>query len=233
MRHFLIAKEVCNEGKVTLDEEDARHIAKALRMRVGEEIVFSCEGKRFRGRLISVTPSEVTAEAIEELPAPPAMTPLTLVQAIPKGKKMDDIIRMATEIGVDRIVPLKLSRCETTATPAKIDRWLAIIRAADKQSRSLRFTEMTEPQSLDRAWNLAGLKLLLWEGEAPSLKQVLADHPAPSGVTIVIGPEGGFSDDEYRHLIGMGFLAVSLGPKILRTETAGVAALAALRSHLD
>ncbi|MBF0169673.1 MAG: 16S rRNA (uracil(1498)-N(3))-methyltransferase [Nitrospinae bacterium] len=233
MRHFLVAPDRIVDGVVTLDRDDARHVATVLRMRPGDEIVVSADGRRWRCRLSTVTPTGATAETLDEAPLPPPETPVTLVQAVPKGKKMDDIIRMATEIGVDRIVPLILSRCEGRPTPDKIERWQAIALSADKQSRSLRPTVVAASATLDSLIVDAGLKLLLWEGEAPSLPTALANHPAPRQVTLLIGPEGGIADDEYRRLVAQGFLPVSLGPKILRTETAGAAALAALRSHLD
>lgn len=239
MRHFLVEPERLAGDVVTIGGEDARHIATVLRLTAGATITVTCDGRRYDCRVTSTTADRVTADVVKEIVTPPDPTPpLTLLQGIPKGKKMDDIVRMVTEAGVATVIPLI-----TRWTEVKLDgetllnkthRWRAVAHAADKQSGSLARTTVTEPVKLAEAGRIARseLKLVFWEEKAPSLKACLSLLPSPpASIALLIGPEGGLAADEVETLQGQGFLPVSLGPKILRTETAGLTAVAALRYH--
>lgn len=179
---------------------------------------------------------------------PEPSPPITLVQALPRGAKMDLIVRQAAETGVCRVIPLVSRRCLPLAeaeAAARGSRWERIAREGLQQSGSTTPTRVTAPvrlQDLERALGPAaaagtsargGLRLLLHETplEQSSLHEYLTDTPVE--IAVCVGPEGGFADDEVAHLEGIGFLPLHFAGAILRTETAALFAVAAVETVLS
>lgn len=220
---------------VVLNEAEGRHLARVLRARVGEAVelldgrgaichgVFAGE----RGRSAAVT--------VQAVGCVPRKSPeLCLVQALPKGKGMDGIIRQAVELGVARIYPVLSERSEVRLDDArrssKAEHWQAVAREACKQSGNPWLPEIGEAQGLGEALaalpgGCAGLAGSLEEDARP-VWDVLAGLPGTiSGVAVAVGPEGDFSTAEYSLLRERGFLPVRLTALVLRVETAALAML--------
>lgn len=239
MRHFIIEGAVHDGASITLPSSDAHHIRNVLRLKIGDEItVTSADGSRFDCELTQVDKDGVTARVVRQIPAPERKGPiLTLAQAIPKARKMDDIIRMACEIGAVEIIPVIAERSmtpdEKAVSPAKLERWRAIALSAARQSKSSTVTRIAEPVTTRQLAETTNetLRIAFWEDEIQSLKSVLDSAPRPSSIILFIGPEGGLTRNEVEFLTSHGFLTASLGVTTLRTETAGIVALAAINHH--
>jgi 16S rRNA (uracil1498-N3)-methyltransferase len=157
---------------------------------------------------------------------------VTLFQGLPKGDKMDLVVEKSSEIGVSRVVPVvthrSVSRADPRSSPRKVERWRRIARGAAALSGRLIIPEVTEVMDWSGAMSLVEslpLVVMPWEAGAPGgLREALRD--APSSIGVFIGPEGGFEKHEVEEGMKRGLLPVSLGPRILRTETAAIAALA-------
>ena len=219
------------DGKARLSPEDAHHALKVLRLTPGAEVEMVQEGKRFRARLLP----DAVLEAGEELPSTEAGLRITLFQGLPKGDKMDLIVQKAVEIGVERIVPVLMERCVVRLNPAdrekKQIRWNRIAREAGKQSGRCRLPEVGLPVPLSEilpiAASLDACAVPWEEARAAGPRAFLQGHPEIATLGLLIGPEGGISPEEIASL-SPPFQPITLGPRILRTETAGLAASAAL-----
>lgn len=233
-RRFLCAPENISGSLVSFSGAEARHIALVLRLRPGARIIALAPAASHECVIREASPDKVvahierTVETIRD-----GVPEITLAQAIPKGRKMDDIIRMACELGAARIVPLNARRCsvklDVTGAKAKRERWQAVADAAAKQSRAPWPAEVMEPMDIGSLARIgAELKLALWESASAPLKPLLSNTPRPASVIIVIGPEGGFDTDEANLLKDNGYHLVSLGERIMRTQTAGVVAIGVL-----
>ena len=224
---------------------DVWHVQKVLRLAKGDTvIVFDGTGREYRVEISKCKSREILGAVIEQWERQ-AESPLrlTLVQGIPKGPKMDVIVQKASEIGVQTIVPLQTERADVSAQPRhlsatkaaqKLDRWARIgIEAAKQACRTTipkiePFLSVAEFLAQPLA---ADLKLLFWEEEQQqSLKQVLkAQAGAIRSAVVVIGPEGGLTGSEAAQFTAQGYAPVSLGKRLLRTETAGIVALGILQ----
>jgi 16S rRNA (uracil1498-N3)-methyltransferase len=228
-----IADEVSG-SRAALVGAQAQHLARVLRARVGEEFDVVAEGHVRRGRIISVTPEEVEFELGEELPA--AVLPeITLLLGISKFDRMEWAIEKATELGVARIVPLIAKRTDShlaSAAARRVERWRRIVREAAQQSRRLAPPEIAAPARLqDMLDVVAERRIVLSEGEErASLKQAVVDWKGP--LALAIGPEGGWTGEEERTFREHGWTAASLGPTILRAETAAIAAMSIVLAEL-
>jgi 16S rRNA (uracil1498-N3)-methyltransferase len=217
------------------------HIAHVLRLKKGAHICLNdgsdCEYtgiiSRVAGESITVTLEEtLTAPATESGPR------ITLFQGIPRGDKLELILQKCTELGVAGIVPFMASR-SVARVPAgrlreKLERWQRIVREAARQSNRASVPDISFAADLAEALNLAEdpVKLLLWEEEqAGTLKKVLAELPPPERIAVIVGPEGGLTAEEVASAVKCGFVPVSLGKRIVRTETAGLAIVAILQFY--
>jgi 16S rRNA (uracil1498-N3)-methyltransferase len=221
---------------VELPKDTASHLAKVLRARSGDELIlFSGDGREYVGAIENVRGSRVTASvgnAVEVDRESPCA--ITLVQCVPRGDRMDFIVQKATELGVTRIVPVlsqrSVVRLDANQAESKAAHWRAVIVNACEQCGRNRLPAIDAPVSL-----------LNYLGSSPSTSARLVLEPelesaaTPSdldvGVEIAIGPEGGFADDELDAFRIAGFVRVKLGPRILRTETAAIAALTWLQTR--
>ncbi|MBF0634247.1 MAG: 16S rRNA (uracil(1498)-N(3))-methyltransferase [Nitrospinae bacterium] len=239
MPHFIVSPPLAENGSVTITGADVHHIRNVLRLKPGDEItVSSGSSGKFACEIAQIEKDQVTAIAVRKLSITQSAVPATtLAQSAPKARKMDDIVRMACEMGVVKIIPViaerSLATREADVSASKLDRWRAIALSAARQCGSPGVAEITAPVSLHdlpSATN-ASLRIVFWEGETKSLKSVLDDAPRPDSIIALIGPEGGFSRDEVDFLVSKGFKTASLGVTTLRTETAGIVALSAIHHH--
>ena len=223
--------EIREDGLAPLSPEDAKHALRVLRLAPGAEVELICAGRRFRARLLE---NAVLAPQ-QDLPSTESALRITLFQGIPKGDKMDWIVQKAVEIGVARIVPVSMERCVVRLNPQDAEkkqaRWNRIAREAGKQSGRCLLPEVALPVSLEGLHREAsGLDCCVvpWEeAREGGPAAFVQSHPKISSLGILIGPEGGISVQEIDHLRGV-FRPITLGPRILRTETAGLAAAAAM-----
>jgi len=220
------------------------HLRDVLRLKAGEAIdLLDGLGDIHHAKIITIGKERISCQILstEKMLTEPAVK-VTLAQALPKAAKMDLIIEKCTELGAAKFIPLITSRTE--AKTAKLERWQKIAKAAAEQSGRAIIPEIKEQLKFEKLLKLRGeydLALIPWELEQETkLKQALISKFPNSpirilqspNILIVIGPEGGFSTKEIDLAKANGFTPVSLGKTILRTETAGLATLAAIMYEL-
>ena len=225
-RRRWIADEAAND-RAALVGAQAEHLAGVLRARIGQEFDIAAAGRVRRGRIISVTPDRVEFELGEELPAP-LLPAITLVMAVFKFDRMEWAIEKVTELGVAWLVPLIAQRTDArlaSAAAKRAERWRRIARQAAQQSRRSAPPEISTPARLLDVLELAAdRRIVLSEAEdRVSLKQAIAGSSGT--VALAVGPEGGWTGEEERAFYKHGWIPASLGPTILRTETAAIAAV--------
>ncbi|GLQ94741.1 16S rRNA (uracil(1498)-N(3))-methyltransferase [Dyella acidisoli] len=222
---------------LSLPVQAAEHVARVLRMNAGDALtVFNGDGYDYVTTIVSVGKRDVVVhiDGCEEV-ANESPLQLTLAQGVARGEKMDLIVQKATELGVARIVPLFTERSEVKLDPARAEKrlqhWRAVAASACEQSGRVRLPEVMPAQPL-QTW-LEGLAndgaqrlALLPEGTQRAREVRFSE----SGGLLVVGPEGGLGERDVAALREAGFRGLQLGPRILRTETAGLAALAALQA---
>ena len=226
-----------DDGTEFLTPEDSRHAATVLRLKAGARVEVISDGLPWLAEIVEEENRIVRVRKLTSLPSTEAKLSVTLFQGIPKADKMDWIVQKATELGVRRIVPVAMERCVVRLSPGdcekKLERWRKISREAGKQSSRCVLPEILSPVTpgqLARE-DLPALNVVPWE-EAGGFGP-LALHsacPETDSLGILIGPEGGITPEEIEALKSKGFLPITLGRRILRTETAGLAAIAALMS---
>jgi 16S rRNA (uracil1498-N3)-methyltransferase len=220
---------------LALPEAAAHHAVRALRLQIGEDVVlFNGRGGEYAARIESILKSAVTvrmaAFSATERESPLAVT---LVQGISSGERMDLTVQKSVELGVCAIQPVATEKSIVRLAPeraaARAEHWRRVAIAACEQCGRNRIPEIRPLVPLARYVPPAGaLKLVLAPDAGVGLKQAL-DGSDPA-IVLAVGPEAGFSEAEERFLVAAGFQPVSLGPRILRTETAAPAALAALNA---
>lgn len=210
---------------ISLSQEDSHHALRVLRLRPGDTIRVSAQGLHFNARL-EVDDQQARARILNELASNEARTRITLYQGWPKGDKLDQIVRQTTELGVAAIVPVLFARCVARPDQAgkRLERLNKIAREAAMQSERTIIPPVLAPitaMELSARLQRHALALVLYENER---QQTLASAlKGQADLALVIGPEGGLTAGEVAE---MGAQPVTLGPRILRTETAGIAAIA-------
>lgn len=237
MPKFFTARENISESKIIINNEDVAHITKVLRLKESDEItVCDGQGYDYRALIDEIAQKEIVCSIIskEKCETEPNIS-VTLFQGIPKAAKMDYIIQKTTELGISQIVPVMLDRCvvkleNQKAEAKKQERWQKIANEAAKQSGRGVVPEVTMPVTLDEAIKTASELDLCFAPyeceEHKHLKEVLTSKSDIKSVGFIIGPEGGFDVSETEKIKSAGFETVTLGRRILRTETAGEAVLA-------
>jgi 16S rRNA (uracil1498-N3)-methyltransferase len=226
-------------SEVVLPESAAVHLSRVLRLDVGDEcVLFNGDGRDYAARIVALGKRELRV-AIDTGHDVDNESPLhvTLLQGVARGEKMDLILQKATELGVTAVAPLWSQRSEVKLDEARAEKrlthWRGVVTSACEQCGRARVPEVAAPVSLAAALNAlpaGGLRLILDpEGEL-ALATLTAGHDTP--VLLAVGPEGGWSPLDREQLRAAGFQGLKLGPRILRTETAGLAAIAALQSRL-
>ena len=240
MHRFFIPKPFKQEMQIT--GQDAHHIMDVLRMGPGDPLqVVADDGISFLGKITAVSTNTVTVlaqEILRESHEPDVQ--ISLLQGLAKGEKMELIIQKSVEIGVAEIFPLAMDHSvvvlDRSKAGKKTERWQKIAEAAAKQSKRDVIPAVHEVMTLGQVlqkekWDLL---LIAYESEnRVSLKEVLQAHKNAKSIGVIIGPEGGLSNEEVKAAQDAGGIAVSLGRRILRTETAGLVAATAILYETD
>lgn len=222
------------ENEITLLDEQARHIAKSLRMKVGDMLtVADGKGGEYGCRIDNITKDSVHLEVCyrQAVKTEPTCS-VTIYQGIPKSSKLEDIIQKCVELGAVRIVPTLTKRCisrpDDKSAAKKNQRYQKIALEAAQQSGRGIIPEISPMQTLHRAVDndKAQTKIVFYEGGGEPLKNII--DSGCKEVSIYIGPEGGFDREEVDYITENGGIQATLGPRILRTQTAPVAALSAI-----
>ncbi len=235
---FLVAPDALAGDPVTLDGPEGRHAVTVRRLRTGEEVVLTDgAGHAAHGTVAAVHGGDRLEVAVTRRLAeqPPAVR-LTVVQALPKGDRGELAVETMTEAGVDVVVPWAAARCVTRwkgdRAGKALARWRSTAREAGKQARRLRLPHVTEPMTTEQVAALLGsaafAAVLHEEGGAPL---ATAELPPSGDIVLVVGPEGGVAPEELTVFAAAGALPHRLGPTVLRTSTAGVAATAVLHAR--
>ena len=243
MYHFFTETEFFTESEAVITGLDVNHIKNVLRMKPGEEILISSrEGGDYFCRVEELEPEYVSAKILEEWENKELPARIHLFQGLPKGDKMELIIQKAVELGAFSIIPVETKRCvvklDVKKAAKKVVRWQQIAESAAKQSKRMLIPEihevMTYKQALEFAKQL-DVKLIPYElaKGMKETREILSEIKPGQSVGIFIGPEGGFEEEEVAKALEAGAHAITLGRRILRTETAGLAILSVLMFQLE
>ncbi|UNC93238.1 16S rRNA (uracil(1498)-N(3))-methyltransferase [Candidatus Contubernalis alkaliaceticus] len=237
MNRFFIDSEDINEedGTAVIRGEPVKHISRVLRMRIKDPLIIADgQGNSYLCEINEIGREQVLASIKEKLiKRKETFLDLVLCQALTKGEKMDFIIQKSTELGVKKIIPFTAERSVVRISVDKardrVNRWQKIAKGAAEQSHRDRIPEVgaiTSLESILMENQDTGPVLFLWEQEEKrGLKEVLKENPDIKKVLLLVGPEGGFTLQEAELALSQGAVSVSLGPRILRTETAAAAAV--------
>lgn len=244
MQHFFVDASQVSDSMIQIEGSDVNHMKNVLRMRIGEEVTVSDgQGKEYLCEVQNFEEAQVQLKILEtkisdtELPSK-----IYLFQGLPKQEKMELIVQKCVELGIYAVVPVSMKRCvvklDAKKGAKKVERWNGIAASAAKQSGRGIVPEvmpvMSYKEALERAKNLDVI-LVPYEcakGMAYTKELIQSVKPGQS-VGIFIGPEGGFDSDEIKLAKEVGGQIVTLGKRILRTETAGLALLSVLMFHLE
>ena len=235
MNRFFTEEPIVN-NTVTLTDDSVHHIKNVIKLTEAEQLILVKNKKELLCRIDKIEKNSIIVTVLEELESA-AENPfaITLFQGIPKGDKMEFIVEKAVETGATEIVPLKMHRSiakiEGKDVAKKVERFQKIAKSAAQQSGRLVIPLVSEPKTAKQVdWSRFDLKLLCYEDEGKTtLKEVVKNTSSHENIAVVIGPEGGIAPEEVSYFTEAGFCAVSLGSRILRTETAGIYALANLQ----
>ena len=245
MTHFFISPDQISGNEARITGPDLNHMKNVLRMKPGERLSLSDgSAQQYICEIASYTDTEAVLRIVDiegasaELPAE-----ITLFQGLPKGEKFELILQKSTELGAVRIVPVSMARCVVKPDPKKegkkLERYRKIVESAAKQSRRNRIPEVMPVMSLREAVSYAsgqGMKLLFAYEKAEDseeTRRVIGSIRPGERIGIVIGPEGGFADEEAKSLRDAGAGTVTLGKRILRTETVPLYLLSVLAYQLE
>ena len=243
MYQFFVEDAQIGKEFITITGSDVNHIKNVLRMKPGEKIrVSNQQGKDYYCEILELGDDFVQADILDSEAAGTELgAKIFLFQALPKGDRMETVIQKAVELGVYEIIPVAMKNCvvklDAKKVAAKTARWQGIAESAAKQSKRSLIPKVTEPMSYKEAVAYAEMldqKLVPYENErgmAATKEAVEAIRPGES-IGIFIGPEGGFAPEEIEAVKGEMKL-ISLGSRILRTETAGFTTLAILMYHIE
>ncbi len=238
MIRFLVSPENVEGDRITIKGKEVHHLRNVLRLRRGERVTcFDGKGREYRGRIerISAAQAEVRIEKVAERKKESSLK-ITLAQSLIRSHKMDLVVQKCTELGVFEIIPLRTERSlinlDEAKRKARRERWQRLAEAAAKQSGRVQIPTITEVRDFSSLLETAGdfdLKIISWEdeGDGKSFRDALTKRLSPpEKILLLIGPEGGFSAGEVAGAGKAGLLPISLGPRILRSETAAIAATA-------
>lgn len=243
MFNFFITEEKISEDKVIITDADYNHAINVLRLKVGDEFLASVNGQSHLCEIEQITKTQVIAKiTVKDYLDTSLPIKIYLFQGLPKSDKMELIIQKAVELGVDQIFPVETERCvvklDQKKKDAKTSRWQSIAESAAKQSKrtvipqvlsAISFKELLEKiKTVD-------VFLLPYEcaNGMQATKDALSDIKSGMTVGVFIGPEGGFSEKEVISCQNLGAKIISLGKRILRTETAAITSLSMLMLHAE
>lgn len=251
MYHFFVEPEQIQDKNIIITGEDVNHIKNVIRLKPGDEISISngADGKDYRCGIETITETEVLCklrfikEDAIELPAK-----VYLFQGLPKGDKMELIIQKMVELGVYEVIPVAMQRCvvklDAKKAKNKVARWQGIAESAAKQSKRAIIPQihdiMTYQEALAYAanmdWRIVPYEMSESLQEASGMagtKKIIESIKSGESVAIFIGPEGGFAESEIDNAIAQGMHTITLGKRILRTETAGMTTMSWIMYQLE
>ncbi|MEN8200864.1 MAG: 16S rRNA (uracil(1498)-N(3))-methyltransferase [Thermodesulfobacteriota bacterium] len=242
MRRFFIRPDTEIASEILLSKEESHHVSRVLRLPVGTplQLLDGC-GNVHDAEILEIR-KQVRLRILSSNHAPPDATPLRVCQAMLKGQKMELLIQKCTELGVREFTPFYSERCqlkksELTKVEKKYERWQRIVEEACKQCGTPWAMELKPLRSYEEMLGEgegAGQKILFWEEQQH--EESLHSHPvqeSEAGVQLVFGPEGGFPESEVKLAREAGFQILSLGPRILKAETANIGAVAIVQYLLN
>jgi 16S rRNA (uracil1498-N3)-methyltransferase len=234
MRYFLIEESTIKDRKAVVTGSDAKHIKTVLRLNTGDPIgLYDGKGTEYEAKIEAISRQGIALSILRSYPsASESPVQITVAQALLKDRKMDSLLRQLTELGVLGWMPFIASRSvprpDQRRTSARRIRWQTITREALKQCRRGRAVKIHPVQSLEEVLTLPeafDLKIIFHEGSVQSLKAAAYPEGGPfRTILLILGPEGGFTDDEIDRARAEGFVIAGLGPRILKAETATIAA---------
>ena len=243
MYHFFVSEEQINGENAYIEGSDVNHIANVLRMKPGEELLISVKGDwDYLCKIDDIETDRVNLKVLESMEQRELPVNITLLQGIPKSDKLEMIIQKAVELGVSEIIPVKTKRVvvkiEEKKQASKVNRWNAIAESAAKQSKRSIIPKVHEPISIDNALEIVkdfGVKLIPYENAdgIDKTRKILDNMDKTKNIAVFIGPEGGFEEAEVERIKNSGFEVITLGKRILRTETAGLALLSNIMIRLE
>ncbi len=243
MYNFFVDMNKATSSGYVIDGADYNHIVNVLRMKVNDRFLASCEGKSDLCKIISIDSESVIVDIIEEnycsneLPVE-----LYLFQGLPKNDKMELIIQKTVELGISKIYPVEMKNCvvklDEKKKQSKVSRWQTIAESAAKQSKRNLIPSVCEVVTFDDMLKIAkelDLFIVPYENQSgmSSLKNILGNLRSGMKVGVLIGPEGGFAQKEIEKINFDNAKLVSLGKRILRTETAAIVSVSALMLDIE
>jgi 16S rRNA (uracil1498-N3)-methyltransferase len=221
------------DGRIMLGGDEGRHAADVRRLRVGESVdLTDGAGGLAHGVVAAVRRGEVTVDVRDQVQAPAPTPRLTVVQALARGGRDEDAVEAMTEVGVDHVIGWEASRNVARWTERTQPKWAATARAAAKQSRRAWWPEISGPATTaDVAARCAAADLAIVLHETATSALAALRFPDAGDIVVVVGPEGGITEDELAALAEAGAHVVRLGDQVLRSSTAGVAALSVINAH--
>lgn len=231
MRRRFFVDEVRN-GKAQIEGDEARHLTRVLRVETGQRYEISDNRNVYLAEIETARKDGVVFRTLEKLPAAPPSARIELYAALIKFDRFEWIVEKATELGVTEIVPVEATRSDRgleKAAAKRVERWRRIAIEASQQSRRSQLPEIAEPVPLEQALARPGTHRYVLDedpGAALLMQALPAERTVQDAVSILTGPEGGWTDDERLSFTAAGWTPVSLGSLILRAETAVIAALA-------
>jgi len=241
MKRFFIEHSEIKKNAPVIEGTDAHHISKVFRLKpVDHIILIDGTGMEYEAEIKKISKNRVTVSVIKKyLSATESSVQLMVGQCYLKDKKMDMLVRHLTELGISRWLPItseySVPKPDIKKIKSKLQRWEIIAKEAAKQCRRTKIPEILSPVSFQEALEAhkdMGLKIIFYEKETVSLSQTMCSLDTnPKNIFLLLGPEGGFSNKETELAKTFGFITASLGPRILRAETASISACALIQ-HL-
>jgi len=240
MRYFFIKQADLADSKAVVKGSDAHHIKNVLRLKIGDEIgLFDGTGLNYKTRIVTLLPKSVEVSVIRSFPSTAeSSVQIAVAQALLKDRKMDSLVRQLTELGITRWIPFiakrSVPRPDKKRLFTRTERWKKIAKEALKQCKRCCSPEIGTTVSFEEVLNLgkdSDLKIVFWEEESKPVNKDLqvSNLKPPEKIFILLGPEGGFTLKEVEKARKSGFITASLGPRILRAETATIAACTLLQ----
>lgn len=243
MHKFFVSPEDFNNDRAYIKGDDVKHIYKVLRLNIGDKVnINNCSGEEYLGQILEIRKDIVTINIIEKLEVfNESPINVYLYQGLPKSSKMDLIVQKATELGVIKVTPVITQRVvakNELSEFKKLDRWKRIAQESCKQCKRSIIPEVSVPIDFNNMIDeIKSMDLIVvpYENEDNyGIKKLSQDinNNHVKNVAVIIGPEGGFEESEITDLVGLNSKIITLGPRILRTETAGFVAVSLIMYEL-
>jgi len=234
MRRFFVHPEALNQKAGLISGSDAKHIIKVLRLKESDRLfLFDGRGYDYEAEIVRVSPEKVEVNVLKKFPSKSEpVVHITVAQALLKDRKMDDIIRQVTELGILRWIPFpahrSVSRLDRRRLSSRMERWERIAKESLKQCGRNKTPAIISAHSFEAMLSLSensDMKIVFWENATAALTDFKCLHEKPvQHIFMGIGPEGGFTEEEIEKATVCGFRTLSLGPRILKSDTATVSA---------